>query len=63
MDEKPILEIHNRCIKCDLCRQLCPENSVLKESGTYLIENWSCTLCGLCVEVCPVDAIRLISQS
>lgn len=55
----PVLTINNLCISCDVCRLLCPENSVLKQGQKYTIESWSCTLCGICKEVCPVNAIKL----
>lgn len=56
----PTLEINIRCISCDNCRLICPENAILTNGKTYSIDTWSCTLCGLCTEVCPTDAIDLI---
>ena len=52
------LKITNRCISCDNCRLICPENSVFVQSKEYFIDNWSCTFCKLCVEICPVDCIK-----
>ena len=57
------LEITNRCIDCDICKQLCPENAVIKSFDRYTIEAWACTLCGVCVEACPVECIKLIKTS
>lgn len=59
----PHLNINDRCVNCDLCYLVCPENSVYRETvRPYSIDKWSCTLCNLCVEVCPVDCIKLIEQ-
>jgi len=52
------LEVNTRCINCDLCRVICPENSITFHNDQYLIDNWSCSLCNLCVELCPTDAIK-----
>ncbi|MCF8058030.1 MAG: 4Fe-4S binding protein [Bacteriovoracaceae bacterium] len=57
---KIALEVNTRCINCDVCRVICPEDSVTLFNGQYLIDNWSCTLCGLCVELCPTDAIKVL---
>ncbi len=54
---EPKLEVNTRCISCDVCRIICPEDSIQILSGTYTIESWSCTECGLCIELCPTDAI------
>jgi Pyruvate/2-oxoacid:ferredoxin oxidoreductase delta subunit len=58
----PVLEINERCISCDACRIICPEDAVLKYKDNYAIETWSCTLCSICIEVCPVDCIKLIEE-
>lgn len=59
----PVLSINNLCISCDVCRLICPENSILKRGQKYTIESWSCTLCGICKEICPVDAIKITENS
>ncbi len=53
----PYLEIQPRCISCDTCRLICPENAILKNGQVYTINTHNCTLCGNCVQLCPVDAI------
>lgn len=58
----PHLEITSRCIECDACRLICPENSIIKNDSSYNIEQWSCTLCFICIEVCPVDCIKLVEK-
>jgi len=54
---EPKLEVNTRCIFCDVCRIICPEDSVQILEGQYTIEKWSCTECGLCIELCPTEAI------
>ena len=55
----PHLEISNKCISCDHCRLICPENSIIRDGEEYLVDSWSCILCNFCVDVCPVDCIKL----
>ncbi|MCB9060603.1 MAG: 4Fe-4S binding protein [Halobacteriovoraceae bacterium] len=57
----PHLEINDRCISCDACRLLCPDNAILKIKENYLIEEWACTLCSICIHICPVNCIKLIN--
>ncbi|HLW58055.1 MAG TPA: 4Fe-4S binding protein [Bacteriovoracaceae bacterium] len=56
------LEITSICVSCDNCRLICPEDAILSNGSTYLIDTWSCTLCSLCQEVCPIDCIREITK-
>ncbi len=53
------IEINNTCVSCDTCRIICPENAILTDGKTYVIDNWSCSKCGLCKYICPVDSIKL----
>jgi len=54
-----LIEINAKCVQCDLCRLVCPENAVLKQLDKYSIDEWSCSLCQICIELCPVDSIKL----
>lgn len=55
--------INSGCICCDLCRQVCPADSITLDDGgnmynaRYKIDPSTCTQCGNCVHVCPVDAV------
>ncbi|MBI2521369.1 MAG: 4Fe-4S binding protein [Bdellovibrio sp.] len=58
----PNLQITSRCISCDNCRLICPENSIFCQNGNYIIETSSCTFCFYCIAVCPSDAIKIQNQ-
>ena len=48
------------CRHCEdpACLQVCPEGAIsMREDGTVLLEEESCSGCGLCMEACPYDAI------
>lgn len=56
------LEITPTCVKCDVCRVICPEMAIIEHDGEYAVETWSCTLCQLCIQICPSDSIRTKSR-
>lgn len=56
------LEVNTKCIECDVCREICPEDSIFLHQKNYVIDNWSCTHCGLCVNLCPTEAIEVIEE-
>lgn len=55
----PTLEITNRCISCDNCNLICPEDAIITDGTTYKVDQWACIFCNLCIEACPVDCIKL----
>jgi len=47
-----------KCIKCRLCWQLCPENAIhLDKEGKPFFDYEICKGCGVCAKNCPVKAI------
>ena len=51
--------ITNRCTKCGVCAERCPQKCIAyDESSGYKIEQSECLHCGLCAEACPADAIE-----
>lgn len=52
------IKINNTCISCDICRLVCPENSIVTDGTNYEIDTWSCTLCHLCIPICPSESIK-----
>lgn len=49
-----------RCIGCELCVKLCPNNVLALVRGiAVVIEPESCNYTSICQEICPVEAINL----
>jgi putative selenate reductase YgfK subunit len=51
------------CNKCDNCFVVCPDLSVLKDSGDYEFDYDYCKGCGVCARECPRYAITMIEES
>ncbi|HAA84933.1 MAG TPA: dihydroorotate dehydrogenase [Kosmotogaceae bacterium] len=52
----PIVD-HFKCIKCNLCAQICPYDALSLQDKIYVDES-ACFGCGLCESRCPVKAIE-----
>ncbi|MFN8215495.1 MAG: NAD(P)-binding protein [Solirubrobacterales bacterium] len=53
------------CFSCDNCYGVCPDNAVIKLTGTgerYEIDLDYCKGCGICAEECPCGAIEMIAE-
>ncbi len=49
---------HEKCIKCGICVEVCPENVFkLGEDGPEAVCADECIACGHCVAVCPKEAM------
>lgn len=66
--KEEIIEITEKCIKCGLCKELCPVFKILREEQSsprghaILLSNkifdkivFDCTLCKACEEKCPMN--------
>ena len=66
--KREIKEIIDKCVKCGLCRELCPVLKVVREEGysprgkVVMFENdvfekivYDCTLCKACEKSCPAN--------
>jgi len=55
-----VIFLKSKCIKCNSCLKVCPQNAVLLKEGGKKIDYDKCTNinCGKCVEVCPTKAIK-----
>jgi len=51
------------CNKCDNCFVVCPDLSVLKDTGAYEFDYDYCKGCGVCARECPRYAITMIEES
>ncbi len=63
--------IRQRCVGCELCAAVCPqeaitltkgtvENGRLVQRSTIDIDPDKCNFCGMCVVVCPVNALEML---
>lgn len=51
------LKINSKeCALCEICIDICPENSIIKNGFKIIIED-SCTKCMKCIDICPVGAV------
>lgn len=53
----------NRCIRCESCGEVCPNQGLELPEGQPLVHLERCTACGACVEVCPTQARDIIGRS
>ena len=54
--------IANRCIGCDSCFGVCPQNA-LSKGVSGILRDWDlCTACGECVRACPSGAMELLGE-
>ncbi len=54
--------VKDRCTGCSICDRYCPVDAitgVVKQPGSWVIDQELCINCGMCVEVCNFDAIRV----
>ena len=50
------------CISCNICRELCPTNSIAQNDSGLFIEK-TCVSCQHCASFCPVNAISLKGET
>ena len=55
--------IGSRCIGCQTCLEVCPENALAFSPQGNTIDRHKCTGCGICAEECPATALELLGQS
>ncbi len=63
--QRPMVD-YNKCIGCQRCVKLCPENCMLmkkiKDNPKAVIDYNYCKGCGLCAKECPVKAIKMVDD-
>lgn len=50
--------ITDACIGCGSCTAVCPQNCILIDGISYVIEQEHCLHCGNCLTTCPVGAVE-----
>lgn len=58
---KPIVD-EDKCTKCGICSDYCPDASIKEGSESVEIDYYFCKGCGICSEVCPLDAIEMVED-
>jgi len=59
--ERPSLELE-RCNRCGLCVDYCPEGCVRGEGDSLSIDYSFCKGCGICAHECPQGAIVMVLE-
>jgi len=59
MSVDPIKVIDEKCVGCNLCKQVCPFDAIEMNERLAVIDLTKCTVCGACVEACKFDAIEI----
>lgn len=52
-----------KCIGCDCCIQVCPEQSCFKTPDGIKTEPARCTACGKCADICPTKATEISGRN
>ncbi len=58
--QRPLSDI-DKCIKCGLCKEECPENAI-EIGDVVVIDPYKCSGCGKCASLCPTDALFIEKQ-
>lgn len=54
--------IKEKCVKCGLCKRVCPNKNSIKIDDTLTIDFSNCIFCGNCVENCPKNALEFTQE-
>lgn len=54
----PLRVNEDKCVGCELCRDLCPEKNIYMREGKAVIGD-RCQSCQRCIGFCPCDAIHV----
>jgi len=52
-----------KCIKCGVCWNFCPDNAIMRKEGGYFIANYEyCKGCGICAHECITQCITMVEE-
>ncbi|MDP8206554.1 MAG: ATP-binding protein [Candidatus Electryonea clarkiae] len=52
----------DKCLSCDLCRNLCRFDAIDIVNMSYKVDHIACEGCGVCVWFCPEQAIEMVDE-
>lgn len=52
-------EITDKCMGCETCIQVCPQNCIDIKNDKAIIRQENCLHCGNCMKVCPAGAVKM----
>lgn len=59
--KKPSIQWYEvRCIGCETCIEVCPEEAIIIDNKGLRINRKLCNACGRCADECPSTALRII---
>jgi 2-oxoisovalerate ferredoxin oxidoreductase delta subunit len=53
----------DKCVRCGLCVDICPEHAVSMKDDDVKIDSDKCVACGVCVDECASEAISLSERT
>lgn len=59
---KEIIYYDYKCLNCQKCIQICPNNAIYKKNNKIITLNQNCNICQKCVEECPSNSRQIIGQ-
>ena len=63
IEKEPSIQwFKNKCIGCNSCVEICPENAIVLDDQGIHIDREKCKTCGDCVEECPSTALKMFGE-
>jgi pyruvate formate lyase activating enzyme len=53
----------SRCILCDDCLDVCPNNAISRQDDVIRIDRARCTVSGNCAVACPAEALEIVGRT
>ena len=52
----------DKCIHCNACVSVCPQNAHLLDENGHTVMREKCTPCGRCADICPTGAVEICGK-
>lgn len=60
---REVIFFGGRCIRCNKCKEVCPEGAISSSEEGKKINRKRCTRCGKCVSICPTGALEFVGHN